>query len=49
MFVYDMPTTSVVPNAEFSAFRWVTLDDGPWAEAPPNVLQLAVLALRAGR
>jgi 8-oxo-dGTP pyrophosphatase MutT (NUDIX family) len=49
VFVCDVPTTSVVPNAEFSAFRWVTLDDGPWAEAPPNVRQLAVLALRAGR
>lgn len=49
VFVCDVPTTSVVPNAEISTFRWVTLDDGPWAEAPPNVLQLAVLALRAGR
>jgi hypothetical protein len=36
-------------NDEFTDHRWVTLDDGPWDEAPLNVRQLAVVALAAGR
>jgi 8-oxo-dGTP diphosphatase len=49
VFVADVATDEVVPNDEFDEHRWVTLEDGPWSEAPPNVRQLAVIALRAGR
>lgn len=49
VFVCDVPTTDVVANDEFSAHQWVTLEDGPWSAAPPNVRQLAVLALAAPR
>lgn len=49
VFVCDVTTREVVPNEEATAFRWVRLEDGPWMEAPPNVRQLAVLALAAPR
>jgi 8-oxo-dGTP pyrophosphatase MutT (NUDIX family) len=49
VFVCDVPSMEVVANDEFSAHRWVTLEDGPWSAAPPNVRQLAVLALGARR
>ena len=45
VFVIDVATTHVVPNAEFTEHRWVTLDDGPWHDAPANVLELARIAL----
>ncbi len=41
VFVVDVETTEVVPNDEFTDFRWVTLEDDVWKLAPPNVLQLA--------
>jgi 8-oxo-dGTP pyrophosphatase MutT (NUDIX family) len=47
VFVADVPSKDVRPNEEFAEWRWVSLDDGPWAESPPNVRQLAALALRA--
>jgi 8-oxo-dGTP pyrophosphatase MutT (NUDIX family) len=49
VFVCDVTSTEVSPNDEVNAFRWVSLDDGPWDEAPLNVRQLAEVALRAGR
>jgi 8-oxo-dGTP diphosphatase len=49
VFVCDVPTMDVVANDEFTAHRWVTLEDGPWSSAPLNVRQLAVLALAAPR
>ncbi|MBX7191324.1 MAG: NUDIX domain-containing protein [Sandaracinaceae bacterium] len=49
VFVCDVPSREVVANDEFTAHRWVDLDDGPWDLAPPNVRQLAVLALGAPR
>ncbi len=49
VFVCDVPTCEIVANDEFTDHRWVTLDDGPWDAAPPNVRQLAVIALAAGR
>ena len=49
VFVVDVGTDAVSPNHEFTAHRWVTLEDGPWAEAPENVRQLAVAALAAPR
>ena len=49
VFVADVQSTTVVSNGEWDESRWVTLEDGPWDLAPPNVLQLAVVALRAPR
>jgi 8-oxo-dGTP pyrophosphatase MutT (NUDIX family) len=49
VFVVDVADPQVTPNDEFTAHRWVTLEDGPWDDAPPNVRQLAVRALAAGR
>lgn len=49
VFVVDVADPHVTPNDEFTAHRWVTLEDGPWDDAPPNVRQLAVRALAAGR
>jgi len=46
VFVVDVGTSHITPNDEFTDYRWVTLEDGPWNLAPPNVRQLAVLALR---
>jgi 8-oxo-dGTP pyrophosphatase MutT (NUDIX family) len=45
VFVADVDTDVVNPNQEFEEFRWVTLDEGPWEGAPPNVRDFAVLAL----
>ena len=45
VFVADVDTDVVNPNQEFEEFRWVTLDEGPWDGAPPNVRDFAVLAL----
>lgn len=47
VFVADVETTEVRPNDEFSEWRWVTLEDGPWTDAPRNVRELAVVALGA--
>jgi 8-oxo-dGTP pyrophosphatase MutT (NUDIX family) len=47
VFVADVTTDLVKPNDEFTEWRWVTLDDGPWALAPRNVYQLAVKAFEA--
>lgn len=49
VFVCDVPSTEITPNDEFTAHRWVSLEDGPWTDSPPNVRQLAVLALAAPR
>ena len=49
VFVADVATTDVRACDEYTEHRWVTLDDGPWDAAPPNVRQLAVLALAAPR
>lgn len=49
VFVCDVASMEVSPNDEVGAFRWVSLEDGPWEEAPRNVRQLAEIALRAGR
>lgn len=46
VFVADVPTCAVVPNEEFSAFRWVR--DPEEVPCPPNVRGLARMALRAG-
>ncbi|WP_053239162.1 NUDIX domain-containing protein [Sandaracinus amylolyticus] len=49
VFVADVTTDEITPCDEFTDWRWVTLEDGPWEHAPKNVYQLAVVALRAGR
>lgn len=49
VFVADVAREEIEPNDEFTDWRWVTLEDGPWDEAPKNVYQLAVAALRAPR
>jgi 8-oxo-dGTP pyrophosphatase MutT (NUDIX family) len=46
VFVVDVESEEVHPNEEFEHWRWVTLQDGPWSESPPNVKQLAEVALR---
>jgi hypothetical protein len=46
VFVVDVETDAVVPNDEFTAHVWASLEDGPWSDAPPNVRQLAAVALR---
>lgn len=47
VFVADVTTQEVQPNDEFEEWRWVTMDDGPWEDAPHNVMQLAERALAA--
>lgn len=47
VFVADVPTDSVTPNDEFAEWRWVTHEQGPWSETPPNVGDFAKLALDA--
>jgi 8-oxo-dGTP pyrophosphatase MutT (NUDIX family) len=49
VFVCDVDGDAVRPNDEFTQWRWVTLAEGPWDESPPNVGQLAKLALAAPR
>jgi hypothetical protein len=49
VFVADVSTDEIRPNDEFDEWRWATLEDGPWDKAPLNVLQLARIALSAGR
>ena len=49
VFVADVTTDTVQPNDEFTEWRWVTLEDGPWSDAPVNVYQLAIAALAAPR
>jgi ADP-ribose pyrophosphatase YjhB (NUDIX family) len=49
VFVCDVETDEVRPNDEFARWQWVTFAEGPWAEAPPNVGQLAKVALDAPR
>lgn len=46
VFVADVDTDAVLPNAEFLEWRWVRTMEG--LHAPPNVGQLLVVALRAG-
>jgi ADP-ribose pyrophosphatase YjhB (NUDIX family) len=45
VFVCDVDTDEVRPNAEFTDWRWVTTLEG--LSAPPNVGQLAKVALAA--
>lgn len=47
VFVADVATDSITPNDEFAEWRWVTYEEGPWAETPPNVGDFARLALGA--
>lgn len=47
VFVADVDSDEVRPNDEFGEWRWVTWEEGPWADTPPNVGQLARVALRA--
>lgn len=49
VFVVDVASAEIAPNHEFSEWRWATLADGPWADAPRNVEQLAAVALAAPR
>ncbi len=49
VFVCDVGSRAIALNDEATAYRWVTGIDGPWLDAPPNVLQLARLALAAPR
>jgi 8-oxo-dGTP pyrophosphatase MutT (NUDIX family) len=49
VFVADVDHDRVIPNDEFDEWRWVTLGDGPWHDAPRNVEQLARAALAAPR
>jgi len=48
VFVADVETAEVRPNDEFTQWQWVTFEEGPWSETPPNVGQLARVALEAG-
>ena len=45
LLVADVETDEVKPNDEFTQWKWVTYEEGPWAETPPNVGQFAKLAL----
>ena len=45
VFVADVDTDEVRPNEEFTEWRWVTYDEGPWDDAPKNVAELAKIAL----
>lgn len=45
VFVVDVETEEVRPNDEFTRWRWVTMEDGPWEGAPKNVAELAAVAL----
>jgi 8-oxo-dGTP diphosphatase len=47
VFVADVDTDEVRPNDEFTAWRWVTYEEGPWSDAPRNVGELAKIALEA--
>jgi 8-oxo-dGTP diphosphatase len=47
VFVADVTTRDVVPNDEYTDWRWVSLANGPWDLAPPNVRDFAKLALAA--
>jgi 8-oxo-dGTP pyrophosphatase MutT (NUDIX family) len=49
VFVCDVETRAIQPNDEFTRWKWVTFAEGPWSEAPPNVGQLARIALDAPR
>ncbi len=46
VFVADVDTDQITPNEEFGEWRWVDSLDG--FDAPPNVGQLAEVALAAG-
>jgi len=45
----DVASDESAPNHEFGEWRWVTLAEGPWADAPRNVEQLSAVALAAPR
>ncbi len=47
VFVADVETDVVTPNNEFAEWKWVTYEEGPWSETPPNVGDFAKLALEA--
>ncbi len=47
VFVADVDTDRVTPNDEFAEWQWVTYEQGPWSETPPNVGDFARLALEA--
>ncbi|MEZ4293847.1 MAG: NUDIX domain-containing protein [Polyangiaceae bacterium] len=47
VFVADVDTDAVRPNDEYTEWKWVSFEEGPWAETPPNVGQLAKVALAA--
>lgn len=49
VFVADVDTDEVRPNDEFTQWRWVTFEEGPWSETPSNVGAFARLALDAPR
>lgn len=49
VFVIDVSSDEIKPNHEFGEWRWASLADGPWQDAPPNVEQLARVALAAPR
>jgi 8-oxo-dGTP diphosphatase len=46
VFVADVTRTTVVPNQEFDEYHW--FDDLGEVDCPPNVRELAAIALRAG-
>lgn len=48
VFVADVETDEVQPNDEYTQWKWVTHEEGPWADTPPNVGQFAKIALAAG-
>jgi 8-oxo-dGTP diphosphatase len=45
VFVADVDGDAVRPNDEFTQWKWVTFEEGPWAETPANVGQFARMAL----
>lgn len=45
VFVADVDTDVVTPNNEFTEWRWVTYEEGPWKETPANVGDFARVAL----
>jgi 8-oxo-dGTP diphosphatase len=47
-FLCDVPSREVKLDDSLSAHRWVSIEDGPWDEAPNNVRQLVERALGGG-
>lgn len=44
-FVCDVAHREVTLDASLEGFRWVSVEDGPWDDAPENVRQLVARAL----